>query len=389
MSRDLDLDFPALADLRLKAKKRIPHFAFEYLDSSTGRESGARTNRARLDKVQFMPAILNGEQTPQTSVHFMGRDYDYPFGIAPIGMSGLIWPKAEIKLATAASAARIPYCLSTVAAATPEEVGPAAGNMGWFQLYPARDEVIWRDILQRAKAAGFDKLVVTVDVPGESRRERQRRAHLTTPLKFNAAMIASMMMRPTWSLGMAVAGSPKMKLAESYIKEADRTEDRFKHAGRLIRGFPDWDYIAAIRSAWKGHLLIKGVMRPDDAVRLVNMGIDGIWVSNHSARQFEAGPAAIDQLPKVRAAIGNDVPIIFDSGVESGLDILRAVALGANMVCLGRGFHYALAALGPVGISHLIHILSADMIANMKQIGAERMDQLASQLIKPHQRAGN
>jgi L-lactate dehydrogenase (cytochrome) len=146
-------------------------------------------------------------------------------------------------------------------------------------------------------------------------------------------------------------------------------------------GDPDWDYVAAIRAAWKGHLLVKGVMRPEDAVRLVDMGIDGIWVSNHSARQFEAGPSTISQLPKVRAALGPDVPIVFDSGVESGLDVLRALALGANMVFMARGFHYALAALGPAGIDHLVHILSADMAANMRQIGAERLDQLAAQLV--------
>jgi L-lactate dehydrogenase (cytochrome) len=380
MARDFDTQYPALDDLRHKAKKRLPHFAFEYLDSSTGREMGARTNRHGLDDVRFMPAILRGALEPKTAVRFMGRDYDYPFGIAPVGMSGLIWPRAEVKLAAGANAARIPYCLSTVAATTPEEVGPIAGDMGWFQLYPAQDEAIWRDILRRAEQAGFDKLVVTVDVPGESRRERQRRARLTTPLRLNAQMIASMMMCPSWSLGMALAGRPKMKLAESYIKESDRTQDRFKHAGKLIRGYPNWDYIAGIRAAWKGHLIVKGVMRPDDAVRLVDSGVDGIWVSNHSARQFEAGPAPIHQLPKIRAAIGDDVPVIFDSGVQSGLDILRAIALGADMVFLGRGFHYALAALGTRGIAHLVHILSADMIANMRQIGTDRLDQLADQL---------
>jgi L-lactate dehydrogenase (cytochrome) len=235
MTHDLDNDYPALSDLRLKAKKRLPHFVFEYLDSSTGRETGARTNRAGLDAVQFMPAILNGAQDPQMAVRFMGRDYDYPFGIAPVGMSGLIWPKAEVKLAAAARKARIPYCLSTVAATTPEEVGPVAGDMGWFQLYPARNETVWRDILRRAEVAGFDKLAITVDVPGESRRERQRRARLTTPLKFTPGMIASMMTRPAWSLGMALSGSPKMKLAESYIQDGDRSGDRFQHAGRAIR----------------------------------------------------------------------------------------------------------------------------------------------------------
>ena len=381
MARNLDTEFPALSDLRRRAQKRIPHFAFEYLDSATGREIGAHTNRLGLDAIQFMPGILKGEQVPDLTTRFMGQDYCYPFGIAPVGMSGLIWPRAEIKLAAGAMRARIPYCLSTVAATTPEEVGPTAGDMGWFQLYPARDETVWQDILRRAEVAGFTKLAVTVDVPGESRRERQRRARLTTPLQLNAAMIASMIMRPHWSLGMALAGPPRMKLAETYINPSNKGGDSFKHAGRAIRGYPDWNYIAGIRAAWKGDLLIKGVMRPDDAVRLMDMGIDGIWVSNHSARQFEAGPAAISQVPAIRKAVGKDVPIVFDSGVASGLDVLRALALGADMVFLGRGWHYALGALGAAGVDHLVHILASDMIANMRQIGVDRFDQLADQLI--------
>jgi len=180
---------------------------------------------------------------------------------------------------------------------------------------------------------------------------------------------------------MALCGVPKMKLAENYIKNSDRTSDNFKHAGRLIRGYPDWDYIRRIRDCWTGNLIVKGVMNPNDAKQLIKIGIDGIWVSNHSARQFEAGPSSISQLPKVRAAIKSDVPIIFDSGVQSGLDILRALALGANMVFLGKGFHFALAALGSAGLDHLVHILSADLVANMKQIGVENFDELPKSII--------
>ncbi len=379
--KDLDLLYPALSDLRKLAKRRLPDFAFEFLDSGTGRELGVEHNRAALDRILFMPAILKGVVAAQLSQTFMGEKYRLPVGIAPVGMSGMIWPGAERKLAAAAVQHRIPYCMSMMSTTPPEEIAPHIGDTGWFQLYPPGDHDIRRDIIRRAKDAGFRKLVMTVDVPGESRRERQHRAHLSLPPKVTVPMIVSMILHPAWSLSMAREGRPRLKLADSYVPDVDTSDDGFKHAGRVLRGAPDWDYLKAVRDEWEGDLLVKGVLEPEDAEKLVGLGVNGIWVSNHSARQFEACPASIDQLPKVRQAVGDTVPIAFDSGVVGGLDVMRAMALGADFVFLGRAFHFALAALGERGIDHLLHILEADMQANMVQIGVSSLGELHTRLV--------
>ncbi|TFL20285.1 alpha-hydroxy-acid oxidizing protein [Jannaschia formosa] len=381
---DLDVTHPALSDLRRTARSRMPHFAFEYLDSGTGTEKGVTHNRARLDEVRFMPAILRGEFTPSLTRSTLGVEHALPFGIAPVGMAGLLWPDAERILARAAADHRIPYGQSTVAAATPEDTGPLAGEMGWFQHYPVRDPEIRRDMLRRIEASGWRVLVVTVDVPGESRRERQRRAHVSMPPVMTPKIVASIMARPAWAMGVLKHGQPTMKFPNSYGPQA-KGKDAFVHAGRLIRGFPDDGYIRALREEWKGPLVVKGVADPADAARLIEMGVDAIWVSNHSGRQFEGGPAAIDCLPPVIEAVGGRVPVYFCSGVQGGLDILRALALGAEFVFLGKAWYFALAAFGRRGVDHLVHMLKSDMVSNMTQIGAASLDDLPGRLI-PAQR---
>ncbi|SMX29006.1 L-lactate dehydrogenase [cytochrome] [Pelagimonas phthalicica] len=377
---DLDLSYPAISDLRRRARRRIPHFAFEYLDSATGAELQAQRNRDALDAVLFMPDILKGPQQPVFETSFLGQTYTRPFGIAPVGMSGLMWPGMEAILARYAQEARIPYGLSTVATRLPEEIGPLAGDMGWFQLYCPADPEIRRDMLRRARKAGFTKLVFTVDVPDDSRRERQRRAKLTLPPKITPRVIWEVLTHPLWSLGTLQTGAPRLRLPESYV-DTTQARSSLHHAGHIIRGTPDWDTLSALREEWPGDLIVKGVLCTDAAQRLVKAGVDALWVSNHTGRQFEPGPASIHMLPKIRAAVGPDVPLLFDSGIASGMDILRALALGADFVMLGRAWHYAVAALGSAGPAHLTHILSEDMKLNMAQIGVERFEQLSERLI--------
>ncbi|WP_299557811.1 alpha-hydroxy acid oxidase [uncultured Sulfitobacter sp.] len=371
---DLHNQYPSLADLRHRARRRIPKFVWEYLDSGTGDEATKARNRAALDRIGMMPGILGGEYTPDLSTRFLGAQFPLPFGVAPIGMSGLMWPDAEGHLARAAARAGIPYSISTVATQSPEDVGPHLGEHAWFQLYPPRDPEIRRDMLERAKAAGFTTLILTVDVPVSSRRERQVRSGLTNPPRLTPRLLAQVALRPAWAAGMARRGMPHMRGLDKYGDAAINSRSPTAHMGYLLRTAPDWDYVKWLRDEWQGNFLIKGVMRADDAVRLEEMGADGIWVSNHAGRQFDAAPAAIEVLPDIRAATG--LPIVFDSGIEGGLDILRALALGADFVMLGRAFHFALGALGPRGIDHLIDILARDITANMGQIGARSLSDL-------------
>jgi L-lactate dehydrogenase (cytochrome) len=373
---DLHSRYPSLADLKHRARRRIPKFVWEYLDSGTGTEATLRRNRAMLDQVLFKPSILHGEFDPDLSVTLFGQTHPLPIGIAPVGMSGLMWPDAERKLARAATEAQIPYCISTVATQTPEDVGPCLSGNGWFQMYPPRDPEIRADMIKRAKDSGFSVLVLTVDVPVASRRERQVRSGLVQPPKLTPRLMAQVLMRPTWARGMALRKLPHMKTLDRYTENVI-ARNPTAHVGYLLRTSPTWDYLKELRAAWDGPLVVKGVLNADDAARLETEGVDAIWVSNHAGRQFDAAPSAIEALPAVRQA--TTLPVLFDSGIETGLDILRARALGADMVFMGRGFHYALGALDTEGPAHLLDVLKKDLQANMGQLGFRNLTEVYGQ----------
>ncbi|WP_323784218.1 alpha-hydroxy acid oxidase [Leisingera sp.] len=373
---DLHQRYPGLEDLKRRAERRLPRFVWEYLDSGTGTEAARARNRTGLDRLGFLPSVLHGPMEPDLSTPLLGTAYALPFGIAPVGMSGLIWPDAEAILARAAAAAAIPYCLSTVASQSPEDLAPHLGGDGWFQLYPPKDEAIRGDLLARARDAGFKTLVLTVDVPAASRRERQTRSGLTQPPRLTPRLLAQIAQRPAWALGMARRGLPRMRTLDKYIPGEQANLPPTAHIGYLLRTSPDWDYVHWLRRNWDGAFVIKGVQRAEDAKRMQAAGADAVWISNHGGRQFDGCPAAIDLLPDIRAAV--DLPLIFDSGIEGGLDILRALALGADFVMLGRAFHYALAALGAAGPAHLTDMLAKDMQANMCQLGLSGLDAVRS-----------
>ena len=374
--------YPAISDLKSRARKRIPHFVWEYLDSATGDEATLYRNRAALDAVLLQPSILHGEFEPDLTTTLLGRNYPMPVGIAPVGMSGLIWPGAEKMLAQTAADEGIPYTISTVATQTPEDIGPHAGDQGWFQIYPPRDKSIREDMLKRAKDAGFHTLVLTVDVPVASRRERQTRGGLTQPPRLTGRLTLQAAMCPAWLMGIQKTGMPRMKLMDSYAEQKTNLPST-QHVGYLLRTSPDWSYLDALRDEWDGPLIVKGVLDPNDCPRLKDRGADAIWISNHAGRQFAAAPATMDVLPAVRAA--TDLPILIDSGFEGGLDVLRALALGANFVMMGRPFHYGLAAMGKPGAAHVIGILRQDMIANMGQLGAQSLSDLPGTIYEPAQ----
>lgn len=365
--------FPAIVDLELKARKRIPYVAWEYLQAGTGDEDLVEKNRVAFQKINFLPQLCKGVLKPNIETTLFGRKYAAPFGMAPIGLTGLMWPKTEKYLAATANKYQIPFTLSTVATETPESVGEHIGNMGWFQLYPPRDKELRQSLLKRAKESGFHTLVVTADVPLPSRRERTKRAGLKMPPSITPKMIWEGITHPNWTIETLRNGIPRLRTIEEYTASKN-----IKHVsgfvGKQLGGTLSWDYCKNLRSEWDGPIVLKGILQPNDAAKAVEIGLDGIIVSNHGGRQFNGAPAAIDALPAIVNEVGNKTKILFDSGVRTGLDIMRAMHLGAHFVLLGRAFVYAVAALGKYGGDHAVEILMDDLKNNMTQLGVEELN---------------
>ncbi|MEM7254487.1 MAG: alpha-hydroxy acid oxidase [Pseudomonadota bacterium] len=373
--------FPAVSYLETRAKQRIPHFSWEYLASGTGADTCVSRNREALDRVSLMPEFMKGELAPSIERAIFGKTYQAPFGVAPVGLTGLMWPKAEQYLAGAAARHGIPYTLSTVATEAPETIGPIANGNGWFQLYPPRSPEIRKDLLTRAKAAGFTALLITVDVPTGSRRERQVRAGVSVPPKITPLMVYRCAIRPSWTAATLETGRPRFRGLEKYMNTTDMAK-MAEFIGTELGGTLDWKYIEAVRAEWDGPIVLKGVLSAEEAERAVGAGVDGIGVSNHGGRQFDGAPAAVSVLPEIVDAVGGRVPIIFDSGVRTGLDVARAVALGADFVLCGRAFMFGVTALGGRGGDHVADILKLDLVNNMVQIGCDKLEAIQARLPK-------
>ena len=372
-------ELPSIDDLERLARRRLPHFAWEYLASGTGAEQALERNRTRLASLTLTPRLLKGPLSPELGTELFGVRHAAPIGIAPIGLSGLIWPGSDLALARLASARSIPHVLSTVGNDPPETIGPIAGDMGWFQLYPPRDPALRDDLVARVARAGFRVLVVTADVPAPSRRERQRRARIRVPPVIGPRLVYEAMRSPRWTSALLRHGLPGFGSLAPYLDETSIGATA-GFVGANLGGTLSFDYLAELREIWDGTLMVKGILHPDDARRCVEVGADAIGVSNHGGRQLDGAPSAIEALPPVVAGLGGRVPVVFDSGVRSGLDVARALALGADFVLCGRAFMFGLGALGPEGATHVLDILVEDLVNVMSQLGCERPSELADRL---------
>jgi L-lactate dehydrogenase (cytochrome) len=377
---DMMQKYPRISDMVVPAERKLPKFVHAYLAAGTGIGQAMSRNEKALSEVDLMPRFLRGRVAPDTNLELFGQHYAAPFGIAPVGLQSLIWPNGEALLAKAASAHQIPYTLSTVAGADLETIGPIAGDMAWYQLYAPSDKAVMRDLLKRAKASGFKTLVVTVDVPGPSRREEMRLAGAPigsrNPMSLTPRVFWQCMTHPSWSLAaLAHGGKFSFKNLVRYNKEGDG-DNITTFIGRQLNGSLTWDYLAEIRAEWDGPLVVKGILHLEDARQALKAGADALVISNHGGRQLDAAPPSITILPQIRQALGSDIKLFFDSGVRSGLDIARALASGADFVLLGRAFMFGLACLGAQGGQHVGDILKDELQNTMVQLGVTTLEEL-------------
>lgn len=384
---NIDKEFPSVAYLEKAALKRLPLFVKEYLMGGIGPGVGVQKNRDEMNAVELMPRYLAEANQPELGCHLLGRDYDAPFGVAPVGLAGLIWPKAETHLAAAAKAHNIPYILSTVATVSLEDIREVSGEHTWFQLYTPRDSKIRKDITGRCEQAGYETLVVTVDVPYQTRREHDIKNGLSVPPRFDLRTLGQMMAHPPWALRMLFAGVPQFANLERYYDQGlprSRSKD-IKASVKFIKErlgvHISRNVFEEIRADWPGKLLVKGVLDPEEARTYLELGADGIIVSNHGGRQLDAAPSSVRMLPLIREAVGPDATLIADSGVRSGLDIARMLALGADFVMMGRPFLFGVAALDHKGGDHVMHLLKSELQSIMGQVGCGTVGELPSALV--------
>ncbi|MCC6194049.1 MAG: alpha-hydroxy-acid oxidizing protein [Burkholderiales bacterium] len=355
--------------MRRAAKRRLPRFVFDFVDGGAGCESALARNRRSLDMIRLLPRVLTGCTRRDPAVALLGRRHGLPFGVAPIGMANLVGAGTDLGLARAAAAAGLPYVLSTAATTAIEAIAQAAPG-SWFQLYVGRDPPIVDDLLVRAQAAGITTLVVTVDVPAPGKRLRDLANGFRLPLRPTAGMAADLLRHPRWSLSLLRNGAPRFANLERYERASASASSLAELMAAQSSARLDWSLLDEIRGRWRGELLVKGVLHPDDAVRLLASGVDGIVVSNHGGRQLDAAPAPIEVLPLVRAAVGAAAPVIVDGGFRTGEDIARAIALGADLVLLGRPFLYAAAARGAQrGAAELIALLGDEFDRALAHLG--------------------
>jgi (S)-mandelate dehydrogenase len=364
--------FPTSAFLRRGAPSKIPFFSFEYGDTGAGADVGIADNWAAFDKIKFVPRYGRIATVPPVEVELFGRKYSAPLGVAPMGGPSIVWPGADLAMARAAQAARVPYNLGVVGGATIEEAAEAAPDVFWLQIYRAslNDHALGFELVRRAKDAGAHVLTLTIDVPFRTTRSRESYAGLGGEFKPTPRMIYEMLMRPRWLMELLRKGYPRFATIGSYVGKNPSTNVVIRFARQQLGGAFTWEEIARYRDKWKGPLTLKGILHPEDAEKAVSLGIEGIWVSNHGGRQIEALAPSIDCLPAIVAAVGKKATILLDSGIRSGQDVMRALALGADAAFAGKAFLWSVGAMGDDGPSHMIDLLIEELKASLGQIGA-------------------
>ena len=381
MANEFNSDYPSVDDLRNKAMRRIPRFAFEYLDGGCNEDISISRNTSEIREVQLQPRYLRNYGTSSIKTKVMGMEFDAPFGIAPVGLQGLMWPNTPAILAKAAHNHNIPFILSTVTTMDIEKASELTEGNAWFQLYNPVDDAIRDSIIDRAEAAGCPVLVLLCDVPTFGYRPRDFRNGLALPPKMTATNIMQILGKPTWAYNTLKYGQPTFETLKPYTPEGLNLKQLGAFMDKTFSGRLNEEKIKPIRDRWKGKLVLKGVASEQDTQDAIRMGFDGIIVSNHGGRQLDAAQSTINSLQEITKKYSDQIEIMMDSGLRSGPDIARAMASGAKFTFMGRSFVYGTGALGNKGGDHTIGMLKTQFKQVMDQLCCERVEDLPNHLI--------
>ena len=372
-----------IEDLRLVAQRRLPNFSFEYVEGGAEDEVALRRNRDVFERIAWLPRTLAGVGTPDLSTEVLGETCHLPLIVAPTGFNGLLWPQGDLALARAASDAGIPFTLSTVSNYSLARMTAELPERIWFQLYPFKDPAAVDHLVDRAEQAGCRTLVVTTDVPVLGAREWDQRNY-RAPMQLSLRSKLDVLAHPGWLRRVMIpGGAPEFEnLKELLPPGAHSALAGVRFMGTQINARLSWDDMARIRARWKGKLVLKGILCVEDARRAVEMGADGIVLSNHGGRQIDSAVSGVELLPAVSAEVGERITVLVDGGIRRGSDVLKALALGADAVMIGRPALYGLAAGGQPGVAHALGLLRAEMERTLALLGCRSLGELGRHLVR-------
>ena len=381
MNEYFDRTLPDVTSLKCRAKQRIPKFAFDYLEGGCNEEIGVSRNRLDIQSVQLRSRLLKPFDGCKLGTELFGHTYSAPFGIAPIGLQGLMWPKAPEILARAAADLNVPYILSTVSSSSLERIAEVSEGNAWFQLYNPTDVDIRMDLMRRIAVAEYRVLVVTVDVPTFGFRPRDMRNGLSLPPKMTMSNIIQMLSKPAWFIETALAGKPEMETLKPYMPKDMPVDGLADFMNKTVMGRVDIEGLKPIRDLWSGPLIVKGLINEEDVAAAISLGADAVVMSNHGARQLDNGESPVEPLKRVSKKYAKEIKILMDSGLRSGSNIAAALACGANFTFLGRPFVYGVGALGAKGGVHTINSLRIQLEQVMNQLGCRAVRDLPEFLV--------
>ncbi|PBQ13363.1 alpha-hydroxy-acid oxidizing enzyme [Pseudomonas congelans] len=369
------------SDYRAVAKRKLPRFLFDYIDGGAYAEHTLRANGSDLGDISLRQRVLKNVDNLSLETRLFGESLAMPIILSPVGLSGMYARRGEVQAAKAAANKRVPFCLSTVSVCSIEEVASQSKQAIWFQLYVLKDRGFMKNALERAKAAGVTTLVFTVDMPTPGARYRDAHSGMSGPYAASRRILQAMT-KPDWAVNVGLLGRPHdLGNISRYLGKATTLED---YVGWLANNFDpsiSWKDLEWIREFWQGPMIIKGILDPQDARDALSFGADGIVVSNHGGRQLDGALSTARALPPIVQAVGSDLTVLVDSGIRSGLDVVRMLALGAKGVLLGRSMAYALGADGQRGVENMLDIFAREMHVAMTLTGVTSIEQIDESIL--------